>query len=109
MLGKNRLIYKNVFQVNMGVLKKNEQFNDQMVDICQFLHKYVPGHEDNEDQSLQIPLKVLSGGDYLTFERHKSAQSSMANGRTPSSRLEGLVPKMEEFHNQAELLKVFFF
>ena len=47
-LGKNRLIYKNMFQVDMGVLKKNEQFNDQMIDICQFLHKYVPGHEDNQ-------------------------------------------------------------
>ena len=93
----------------MGVLMKNEQYNDQMVDICQFLHKYVPRHEDDEENSSQTPLKVLSGGDYLTFERHKSAQSSMANGRTPSSRLEGLVPKMEEFHNQAELLKVFGF
>ena len=92
----------------MGILRKNEQYNDQMVDICQFLHKFVPKHDDNEEQSLLKPVKVLSGGDYLTFERHKSAQSSMANGWTPSSRLEGLVPKMEEFHNQAELLKVSF-
>ena len=90
----------------MGVLIKNEQYNDQMVDICQFLHKFVPRHDNNEEESSQTPMKTLSGGDYLTFERHKSAQSSMANGRTPSSRLEGLVPKMEEFHNQAELLKV---
>ena len=67
-------------QVNLGVLMKNEQYNAQMVDICQFLHKYVPGHEDGEDQSTQTPQKILSGGDYLTFERHKSAQSSMANG-----------------------------
>ena len=89
----------------MGVLLKNEQYNDQMVDICQFMHKYVPGHEDNEESTSQ-PVKILSGGDYLTFERHRSAQASMANGRTPSSRLEGLIPKMEEFHNQAELLKV---
>lgn len=90
----------------MGVVQKNEQYNDQMVDICQFLHKYVPGHDDNEEKSSSSPVKVLSGGDYLTFERHKSAQSSMANGRTASSRLEGLIPKMEEFHNQSELLKV---
>ena len=44
---------------------KNEQYNDQMVDICQFLHTYVPGHED-EEHSSQILQKVLSGGDYLT-------------------------------------------
>ena len=49
----------------MGVLRKNEQYNDQMVDICQFLHKFVPKHDDNEEQSLLKPVKVLSGGDYL--------------------------------------------
>ena len=90
----------------MGVLMKNEQYNDQMVTICEYFHQHVPRHDPNEEHSTQKPIKVLSGGDYLTFERHKSAQSSMANNRTPSSRLEGLVPKMEEFHNQAELLKV---
>ena len=41
-------------------------------------------------------------GDYLTFECHKEAQSAMQDARTPSSRLEGLIPKIEDFHNQAE-------
>ena len=91
----------------MGVLLKNEQYNDQMVDICQYMHSQVPCHNDDPNDTTEVPVKTLSGGDYLTFERHKSAQSSMANGRTPSSRLEGLIPKMEEFHNQAELLKVY--
>ena len=54
--------------------------------------------------TIHRPQKVLSGGDYLTFERHNSAQSSMANCRTPSSRLEGLVPKMEEFQGGLRLL-----
>ena len=31
---------------------------------------------------------------------------SVRDDATPSLRLEGLVPRMEEFHNQAELLKV---
>ena len=84
----------------MGVSLKNEQYNDQMVDICQFMHKYVPGHEDDEEQYIPAS-KIISG-----VERHRSALASMAHGRTPSSRLEGLVPKMEEFHNQSELLKV---
>ena len=30
------------------------------------------------------PVKTLSGGDYLTFERHKQAQSDKRTGRTPS-------------------------
>ncbi|VDI60305.1 Hypothetical predicted protein [Mytilus galloprovincialis] len=70
------------------------------------MHKYVPGHNKTDEWTKQ-PQKVLSGGDYLTFERHKQAQSSKRNGRTPTKRLEGLVPKMEEFHNQGELLKDF--
>lgn len=76
-----------------------------MTDICEFLHQFVPGHTDSENWE-DSPEKILSGGDYLTFERHKQAQASKRNSRTPSKRLEGLIPKMEEFHNQAEFLKV---
>lgn len=86
----------------MGVLKKNESKNEDMADIAKFMHQYIPGH-DNDSNS--VPLKTLSGGDYLTFERHKQAQMSVRDDDTPSLCLEGLVPKMEEFHNQAELLK----
>lgn len=93
-----------MLKVNMGVLRKNESKNEDMAEICKFLHKYVPGHDV---QSRASPVKVLSGGDYLTFERHKQAQMSVRDDETPSLRLEGLVPRMEEFHNQAELLKVF--
>lgn len=89
----------------MGVLKKNETKNEDMAAICKFLHQYVPGHDESSDY---VPMKTLSGGDYLTFERHKQAQMSVRDDETPSLRLEGLVAKMEEFHNQAELLKVKF-
>ena len=54
----------------MGVLRKNESKNEDIADICKFLHKYVPGHDD---QSNTPTVKILSGGDYLTFERHKQA------------------------------------
>jgi hypothetical protein len=76
-----------------------------MTDIYEFIHQYVPGHSEDDDKEAK-PVQTLSGGDYLTFERHKQAQSGKRNGRTPSKRLEGLVAKMEEFHNQAELLQV---
>lgn len=87
----------------MGVLKKNECKNEDMVDICKFLHQYVPGHDTDSQSKLS---KLLSGGDYLSFERHKQAQMSLKDDENPSLRLEGLVPKMEEFHNQAEFLRV---
>ena len=51
-------------------------------------------------------MKALSGGDYLTFERHKEAQSAMQDAKVPSARLEGFIPKFEDSHMQAELLKV---
>ena len=88
----------------MGVLKKNEQYNEEMTDICMFLNQYVPGAREENDP--RTPEKILSGGDYLTFERHKQAQSAKRNGLTPMKRMEGLVPKLEEFHNQAEFLQV---
>ena len=56
----------NYFQVNLGVLHKNEQYEEDMIDIVTYLHKYVPGHNKNCPES--TPVKVLSGGDYLTFE-----------------------------------------
>lgn len=90
-------------QVRLGVMAKNECKIDDMVDICQFLHQYVPGHST---ESTEQPVKCLSGGDYLTFERHKKAQSTLQDSRTPSERLMGLLPKFEEFHTQAEVNKV---
>ena len=105
LLHKVRIEIHFLFQINLGILRKNEQYNDEMTDICEFLHRCVPGHDDGDEWD-HHPQQVLSGGDYLTFERHKQAQSSKRNGRTPSKRLEGLIPKMEEFHNQAELLQV---
>ena len=58
---------------------------------------------------IQCPQeKILSVDDYLSFERHKQAQSAKRNEHTPMERMEGLIPKMEEFHNQAEFyLKVY--
>ena len=55
-------------QVHQGVLRKNEQYEEDMIDILQWLHPYVPGHSDDDDANKK-PIKVLSGGDYLTFER----------------------------------------
>lgn len=67
-----------------------------MIDFLRFVHDYVTGN--NEESAESKPVKVLSGGDYLTFARHKEAQSAMQDARTPSSRLEGLIPKIGDFH-----------
>ncbi len=87
------------------MLKKNEQYEAEMIDLLEWVHQYVPGHSE-DDNIPSNPIKVLSGGDYLTFERHKEAQAAMQDARTPSTRLEGLIPKTEDFHTQAEWTKV---
>ena len=84
-------------------MKRNEQYNDQMVDILEYAHQWVPGHSLEESSA---PVRCGFDGDYLTFERAKEAQSSKRNSRTPSRRLWGLISRLSEFHNQAELLTV---
>ena len=95
----------HVFQLNLGVLNKSEQKTDEMLDITEYAHKAVPGHQDSESVNDQ-PVRTAFEGDYLTFERVKQAQTSKRNGRKPSKRLAGLIARTAEFHNQAELLKV---
>ena len=74
-----------------------------MIDIAWFVHDHVP---DNDEHSAEIsPLKVLSGGEYPTFERHKEAQSAMEDARTPSYRLRGLIPKIKDFHAKMEWMQ----
>ncbi|CAB3983540.1 Hypothetical predicted protein [Paramuricea clavata] len=70
-----RLIQQPLPEVNLGVLHKNEQYEEDMVDIVSFLHKYVPGHD--EASSERKPRKGLEWRDYLTFQRHTEAQSAM--------------------------------
>ena len=89
--------------MHLGVLRKNEQYEGDMIEILEYLQPNVPFHDPESNSK---PVKVLSGGDYLTFKRHKEAQSSMQDARTPSSRLEGLIPKIEDFHHHAEWMKV---
>lgn len=87
-------------QVNLGVLFKNEQYTAEMVDIIEYAHKFTVKEEQLKT--------VLFEGDYLTFEQAKTAQSAKQNSLTPSQRLEGLIMKAAEFHNQSELLKVIY-
>lgn len=43
-------------------------------------------------------LQVFFGGDNLTVERAVNAQRASADGDNPWDRLEGVVPKNEDWH-----------
>lgn len=89
-------------RVHLGLMHKNENKLDEMQIIVKELHRYSPGHMNYDEEDDHKPIKITSGGDYLTFERHKSAQQLHVDGRNASKRLEGLIPNMELFHHQAE-------
>ena len=82
----------------------DQKRTDEMVNLMdEVSEKYVPYHNPADDMK---PLKIVAFADYLGFERQKSAQMQVEDGRTPSERLEGLVSAMSDFHTQAEWHKV---
>ena len=65
------------FQIPLGVLLKDENKLDEMVDIMSHLHQYIPAQEFTEDVALPntggtVPVQkavmhsILFGGDQLT-------------------------------------------
>ena len=72
-----------------------------MIDILQELHdKYVPIHIYTEDDTehKEILEKVFFGGDQLTEERSRNAIYARSDGDDSYEKLEGLIPKVEDWH-----------
>lgn len=101
----------------LGILPKNENKGEDMVAIMAHLHQYAPLVEENQDyyvSSIDKTVKVtrararpiLIGGDQLTVARARGAQKATANALSPSDRLEGLVPMVEDWHAKVTLLSV---
>ena len=84
---------------------KNENKTEEMVEILEELHKqYVPiSGSTKETKSVKIVEKVLFGGDQLTEERAKNGRS---DGDSEYERLEGLIPKVEDWHTKRILYQV---
>lgn len=107
----------SVMQVPLGVLFKNENKGEDMVDIMTHHHKYVPAVEYvrqvkipnspvRVDVQQALMHKVLFGGDQLTAVRARSAKKAKSNSASPLTRLEGLVPCAEDWHAKLNLLEV---
>ena len=103
--------------VPLGVLLLNENKNEEMIQILQNLHKYVPAIE--RDQEIFIPSqemsimrsntmqhKLIFGGDQLTVARVRGAQVAMCNGSTLLQRPEGLIPIIQDWHAEVILAEV---
>lgn len=90
--------------MHLGLLDKDENKSNEMLQILQHCNaEYVP-----VDQESKILNKINLGGDHLTVERAISAVNAVADSDTPHERLEGLIPKHEDFHCKMNFLQVQF-
>ena len=80
-----------------------------MVEILTDLHQYVPKCEYEEERRIpgsdEIVIehkakvhKIMFNGNQLTKVRAVSAIKIKSNGETPSARLEGFKPTVEDWH-----------
>ena len=107
-------------KVPLGVLLKNENKADDMVEIMAHLHQYVPAVEykstvfiPSTGETVEVQnatmCKVLLGGDQLTVARARGAQKAKLNSTSPLTRLSGLIPCAEDWHTKLNLLGVCFY
>ena len=90
-------------KVNLGIIFKNENKGEDMIDILRYLHGLVPSHgEDNDEQFERIPVV----GDQLTVERGVEAKFSVSNAYTPRCRLEGIYLQLADWHHENKFLDV---
>ena len=73
-----------------------------MIEILQILQdKYVPKKVETLDDgstNTKIIDIIFAGGDQLSEERARNAQCAMVDGDTEIERIEGLIPKNEDWH-----------
>ena len=87
-------------QVNLGVIMENENTAECILKAMHYMHKYVPGHGPNN------LTQIISAGDLMTSESESSCQEEQQNSSSPSSRFEGLMPVIADFHSYANFLEV---
>ena len=110
------IIIMPMMQVPLGVIFKNENKLDEMVDIMDHLNQYIPTEVTHT--TVQIPgrapkrmqidtmHKVLIGGDQLTVARMKGAKSMREDSQHDAGRLDGFIPVVEDWHTKVCLLEV---
>ena len=79
-------------KVPLGVIFKNENINEDMLEILKQFHSYLPRSSDGGYDS------QLFAGDQLTVERAVNVIASVSNGHTPEDRLEGINLQLGDWH-----------
>ena len=91
-----------IHQVPLGLIAKNENLNEDMVDILDHLQSlYVPMADKQLPNGCTEKVSVETvffGGDQLTEERARNVQLARSDGTSTAERLEGVWPKNEDWH-----------
>lgn len=85
----------------LGLLFKNENVNEDMIDILQEIHnKYLPVSKcsEGEEEITTVTEMLFFGGDQLTDERGRHSVDARCDGDTKFERLERFLPKVEDWH-----------
>ena len=98
---------------------KNENKLDEMVEILDDKHKYVPYKAldatttvPDHQSDIQVTVchrnlhKILFGGDQLTVARVRGAQGMREGSQNAIGRLEGVIPVAEDWHTKLCLIEV---
>lgn len=104
-------------QVPLGIIMKNENKVDEMVDILSALHQYVPMKEctatvnlPEMENATEVKVQnmhvLLLGGDQLTAERARGACRVRQNSQSAVGHLEGIIPMAEDWHAKVCFLEV---
>ena len=75
----------------LGVLLKNENKTEDMIEILDSAEKYVPKRDGKYEH-------IFLGGDQLTCERIQGAKKARCQSTTARDGLEGLSEKVEDWH-----------
>ena len=109
-------VYYVCFKVPLGVILLNENKIDEMCQIMDILHKYVPRF--NTKETILLPngeeysfdtdnlFKILVGGDQLTVTRARSSIGIRRTHTTNTEKLHGLIPVVEDWHTRLTLMQV---
>ena len=77
-----------IIRVNLGIIFKDENLGEDMIDILRNIHKWVPSR--NQEGCEEVFDRVPMVGDQKTIERGVEAQFSVSNAYSKERRLEGL-------------------
>ena len=88
----------------MGVLFKNENVTEDIIEILRHFQSYLPFVTVDGEKKF---VRQLCVGDQLSVERAVNAIHSVSNGYTEEDRLEGFNLQLGDWHTGVKILEVY--